>query len=239
MLINLRNALMAGKRTPTVEYLSYIQSDGAAWVDTGYIPQYYDSFEIEMAATNWTNSSLTWITSFFGCTPSSATRAFYVEPSYSFSPAASDRQFAILPPYSNYGGGNARFWNSTANDGNQYLDGTFRKFTLSPYVNSTPKSISVDGNNTIQLAQTGWAGGTVAPLTVSVAIFGNKTELGTCIFKTSTQSNFKFRRLKFFDANGILKADIRAARLGNELGVFDDIAQMFHAGVDGTITGSP
>lgn len=231
-------ATMMRKRTQ-VEYLSYIQSDGSAWVDTGYIPQYYDSFELEMAATVWSSSSVSGKTAFFGCLPSTATSPYSTEPGYVFSPIFADRQYAFLPPFSNVGGGNARFWNGTPNDGNAYLDGTFRTFTLSAYANSVPSAIVVDGTNTVSLTQRGFAGGTSSQLAVSVALFGSKTELGTCIFKTSTQSNFKFRRLKFFDANGLNTADIRAAKLGNEFGIFDDVSQTFHAGVDGIITGEP
>ena len=44
MLINLRNAMMAGKRLPYDAELEYLESTGTQWIDTGYVPTADDSF---------------------------------------------------------------------------------------------------------------------------------------------------------------------------------------------------
>lgn len=46
MLINLRNALMAGKRLPYDAEIEYLESTGTQWIDTGFIPTSGTSVEI-------------------------------------------------------------------------------------------------------------------------------------------------------------------------------------------------
>ena len=49
MLINLRNALMSGKRLPYKRELEYIQSTGTQYVDTGFVANSDLSVEVTMA----------------------------------------------------------------------------------------------------------------------------------------------------------------------------------------------
>jgi hypothetical protein len=49
MLINLRNALMAGKRLPYDAEVEYLESTGTQWVDTGVLLQFPISADMTLA----------------------------------------------------------------------------------------------------------------------------------------------------------------------------------------------
>lgn len=54
MLINLRNALMAGKRLPYDAELEYLESTGTQWIDTGLTVEELSLIEIDLQYTSTT-----------------------------------------------------------------------------------------------------------------------------------------------------------------------------------------
>ena len=50
MLINLRNALMAGKRLPYDAEVEYLESTGTQWIDTGIVPSFNTRIEATVQA---------------------------------------------------------------------------------------------------------------------------------------------------------------------------------------------
>ena len=71
MLINLRNALMAGKRLPYDNEIEYLESTGTAWIDTG--EKIYD--DTSVTVTMYNDQSTETATYFFGS--DSSTERFY------------------------------------------------------------------------------------------------------------------------------------------------------------------
>ncbi len=59
-LINLRNALMAGKRLPYDAEVEYLESTGTQWVDTGFAPQSNAGCEIMFEPTEGNSTSDTY-----------------------------------------------------------------------------------------------------------------------------------------------------------------------------------
>lgn len=64
MLINLRNALMAGKRLPYDAEVEYLGSTGTQWIDTGFQPTSTTDASVKFTATqkgnSWVMGAATW-----------------------------------------------------------------------------------------------------------------------------------------------------------------------------------
>lgn len=73
MLINLRNALMAGKRLPYDAEVEYLQSSGTQYIDTGFIPSSNTSVEI-----GYKTADAQLNTVLFGCRVTYSDRSFCV-----------------------------------------------------------------------------------------------------------------------------------------------------------------
>ena len=238
MLINLRNALMTGKRG--IQFASYISTDGSAWIDTGFsVPNLGCGFEVTMAA-DYNYNAAGWDRVFLGAGNSNTA---YSGPMWNFINYRNSYGTGMIL---NIGVcvGNARLLNRGDNDSqyiiHDFFNGSFNTllvpnrsggniFVAPWYVNGTAyqtpwNAISITGTNSLPNS--------------TIAVFGS--HVGTaCVNKISTGANFKLRELKWFAQNdGELIAHYKAAFDGENYGLYDVINGLFIDGTDGTILGS-
>lgn len=237
MLINLRNALMTGKRG--IQFASYISTDGSAWIDTGFsVPNLGCGFEVTMAADNNT-ANAGWKRVFLGAGSSNTA---YSGPMWNF--INSDNYYTT-----------GRILNIGVCVGNKRpinRDDNASRDIIYAFYNGNFNTLRVpNGNSGVYVApwyvngvayQTPWnainATGTNSLPNSTIAVFGSHVGM-SCVNKISTGANFKLRELKWFAQNdGELIAHYKAAFNGENYGLYDVINGLFIGGTDGTILGS-
>ena len=209
-----------------VELVDYIQSDGSAWIDTGFkVTDMATSVNIVMSAKNTPSS---WNQFFWGA--GNADTAYY-GPSFSM-PGPNNLGYAIV----SFIVGNVRLNQTNYDAANLLFDGNFHKVVASSEggrISLEKTNISVDGVNV--LSKYSAPAGTDLLPDETIAIFGRHNGSG-CDFKMPTQRDFKFRSIEFIVGNEI-QARFHAAKLGDAYGIVNRITGGFISGIDGTITG--
>lgn len=209
-----------------VELVDYIQSDGSAWIDTGFkVTDMATSVNIVMSAKNTPSS---WNQFFWGA--GNANTAYY-GPSFSM-PGPNNLGYVIV----SFIVGNVRLNQANYDAANLLFDGNFHEVVASSEggrISLAKSNISVDGVNV--LSKSSAPAGTDLLPDETIAIFGRHNGSG-CDFKMPTQRDFKFRSIEFIVGNEI-QARFHAAKLGDAYGIVNQITGGFISGIDGTITG--
>ena len=209
-----------------VELVDYIQSDGSAWIDTGFkVTDMATSVNIVMSAKN---TPFSWNHFFWGA--GNANTAYYGP---SFSMPGPDNLGNVIVSFIV---GNARMNQKNYDAANLLFDGDFHEVVASSggyRISFGQSNISVDGVNVISKFAS--RDGTDLLPDETIAIFGRHNGSG-CDFKMPTQRDFKFRSIEFIVGNEI-QARFHAAKLGDAYGIVNQITGGFISGIDGTITG--
>lgn len=208
-----------------IELCAYIQSDGNAWIDSGYIPVEDQRIEAVFAlGPTYTRSC------YFGISIDSS-----ISTPYCFwgSSPVDRRYFCRIRP----DGTDWRYWNVTANDGNSFFDGEFHVFSFPKNPVRRACNITVDDNTDISLTSQYKSTVPKTLPTATLGVFCMKGEDGTIKYITPT-SMMKFKSLDFIDSHGVYLAKLRAAKKGDEFGIVDLVDNSWHGGVGGTILGT-
>ena len=129
MLINLRNALMAGKRLPYDAEVEFLQSDGQAFVNTGFVVEEGSKITCNIGMASSYGSTY----GYFGASDGTGS---YLGGGFNCTSPFSDRRLSVW--LKNY-----LYWCLSANSTNVYQDGALHtmQFETSP----TIQSVAFDG----------------------------------------------------------------------------------------------
>ena len=214
MSIAARQILAVGEEKP--KFLSWLQSNGNGYVDTGFAPSSINT-RILISASYTQTPTTTAPLVFAGC--SVAVNANDDKVGFGFSPVFNDRQIYFRV-------GKSRWWNNRANTGN-WKGGTMTNIEVG-LISETAATGSKDGS-TIAMVNEGSTSTETYPRvmpTESQVIFGSKS--GTAY--SMVNSIYKVRRVAY-SLNGTILADFNAARLGSVCGFYDIVNNLFCPGV--------
>ena len=228
-----------------IDYVSWIQSDGSAYIDTGFvIPNFYTRFDVTascLQSSGGHNKSPLFASGLATGVDSAATYASTSVGGFMFSSIYTDRQVAMNI-------GRTRIWNANAYSGNwrsSAASPVFYTFTDCGIQTATATSIpdysyddsvckATQNGTVIHLAS---EGGTATffrtyPLSGdTVAVFASHQGDSFCM----CNSDYQLKYLAFKDTNGVILAEFRPAARGGRIGLYNTVNKTFHAAAGGTM----
>ena len=208
MLINLRNALMAGKKRVT--FIEWLASDGTGYVDLQYAPIDPETRMLITASTSTAASRYAPLV----CSGMNTAINDVSKPSFGFASLSDDRQMYLKSARQHW-------WNMTANSGN-WNDGNFHSIDIGQS-GATSSTCSVDGLSISMQRITNSTAGSMP--TDTQTVFASKYN-GKYYLKNS---KFKVARIAY-EVGGVIVHDFVAAKVGETCGFYDITTSKFIAG---------